>query len=734
MAFRLTKREEDNSENGSEKRAYNRAASSDILGQVEAVGVGFFWASDSAGNLVYLSQQAWDSLGEGGEKLVGKPITTIFAPTSLDGQMPTGRSLNLKIRSQSKIEDQIVQIDTGKTNDDGTPDLHCWRTTARPYFDSTKKFCGYRGVAADITRDFRHQQSVARQSQYDELTGLANRRRINSQLEKTLSSFKAAGRSCALMMLDLDRFKQVNDTMGHPAGDELLKQVAGRLKTIVNHRGEVGRIGGDEFQILLPDIDDRGELSDLAGRIIQMISQPYSINGKRASIGTSVGVAIAPYDGIDAAELISAVDLALYAAKEGGKGTSRFYNSDLKEAASRGVMIQEDLRDALVKGELRMNYQPLVNPQENQLKGFEALMRWEHPQQSHISPALFIPVAEQTDLIIELGEWALRQACADATKWTGTSRVAVNVSAKQFMSPGFTKMVASALASSGLDPSRLELEITESVFVGDVEEVDKTFASLKRLGIRLAMDDFGTGYSSLGYLKRAPFDKIKIDQSFVRGCTESGDTNPAIITAIVSLAKALNMETVAEGVEAEDELKLVTERGADLVQGYIYSKPLSQDEVVKRLEDGNLIFRPDGPPRFRADRMTVYRKIGLIHEDHYYDVMLRNLSKTGARIEGLGGVDTGENVVLDLGQGQIVVSTVVHSSDGSQGLEFETSLISDGTNGLMTRHRISPYALAEAGMPLTALGSNSFPMADMRDATKSAPKLVQLQLQNAPGS
>ncbi|MEP0190295.1 MAG: EAL domain-containing protein [Erythrobacter sp.] len=733
MAFRLLKRTENAPEVASEELPNSiSGSSSKIIEQIEEVGVGFFWASDQSGNLIYLSKQAQESLGDGAENLIGQPLTSAFVSTSVDGQSSSARSLNLKIRSQSKIDDLIVEIALSKSSEDRDPALNWWRTSARPYFNAAKEFCGYRGVAADITRDFRHQQSVARHSQYDELTGLANRRRITSQLEKTLNSFKTIGRSCALMMLDLDRFKQVNDTMGHPAGDELLKQVADRLKTIVQDRGEVGRLGGDEFQIILPDMDDRGELSDLAGRIIQMVSQPYSISGRRAIIGTSVGVAIAPYDGIDASELNSAVDLALYAAKENGKGTSRFYNADLKEAASRGVMIQEELRDALVKGELRLNYQPLVDPKENRLKGFEALMRWEHPEQGFISPALFIPVAEQTDLIIELGEWALRQACSDAVQWTGSPRVAVNVSAKQFMTPGFCKAVASALTSSQLEPNRLELEITESVFVGDVAEVDKTFASLKRLGVRLAMDDFGTGYSSLGYLKRAPFDKIKIDQSFVRGCTESGDTNPAIITAIVSLAKALDMETVAEGVEAKDELKLVTERGADLVQGYIYSKPLAHEDVLERLEGGDLIFRPDGPPRFRADRMTVYRKIGLIHEDHYYNVMLRNLSKTGARIEGLAGVEVDENVVLDLGHGQLVVSTVVHSVDGSQGLRFETSLISDGYSGLMTRHRISPYALAEAGMPLTALGSNAFPMAEMHEATKKSPKFLQLQLHNNP--
>jgi EAL domain-containing protein (putative c-di-GMP-specific phosphodiesterase class I) len=244
-------------------------------------------------------------------------------------------------------------------------------------------------------------------------------------------------------------------------------------------------------------------------------------------------------------------------------------------------------------------------------------------------------------LIIRLGNWALQQACKDAANWPEEIRIAVNVSAKQFMNADFCRCVAKALKSSGLAPERLELEITESVFVGEVDSVDDTFNALKKMGVRLALDDFGTGYSSLGYLKRAPFDKIKIDQSFVRGCTMSGDTNPAIISAIVALASALNMQTVAEGVEAMDELELVKQRGADLVQGYIFSKALSQEEIVARFEANEATFTPSGPARYRSDRQTVYRKIGLIHEDHYYDVILRNLSKSGARIEGLADVPKG---------------------------------------------------------------------------------------------
>ncbi|MEM7689882.1 MAG: EAL domain-containing protein [Pseudomonadota bacterium] len=727
MAFNLLRNAGSPSANqgAAEKEQEPRTASA-YLSQIEDAGVGLFWATNAAGELAYLSQCALASLDVPADRIVGRPLTSIFSPTSIDRDGEPARSLNLKLKSKSRIQDQVVEINLGNDAEDDPAKVRWWSISAKPYYTRGDNFAGYRGIASDITRDFLNQQQAARQSQYDELTGLANRRRLSHKVSATLSSFKSSGRSCALIMLDLDRFKHVNDTMGHPAGDELLKRVAERLKTIVDGKGEVGRLGGDEFQILLPDMDDRGHLADLARRIIHVVSQPYSLSGRRAMIGTSVGIAIAPYDGIEAEELNAAVDMALYAAKESGKGTFRFYSAELKDAAMRGAIIEEGLRDALTLGQVSLNYQPLINPRDNEVHAFEALMRWDHPEHGRISPGQFIPIAEQTDLIVRMGEWALMQACHDAVQWPGDRRVAVNISAKQFMTAGFVKTVADALAHTGLRPSRLELEITESVFVGDDENVDKTFASLKRLGVRLAMDDFGTGYSSLGYLKRAPFDKIKIDQSFVRGCTASGDTNPAIITAIVALASALNMETVAEGVEAMDELELVTERGADLVQGYIYSKPMPHDVVVKRLAGSKTLFRPEGPPRHRADRMTVLRKIGLIHEDHYYDVMLRNISRTGARVEGLGNVPKGEKVVLDLGGGQLVVSEVVHSKEIAQGVKFETPLINDGYSGLVTRHRVSPYALAAAGMPLKALGDGSYPMHMVQDSSgRRPPKFLQ---------
>jgi diguanylate cyclase (GGDEF)-like protein/PAS domain S-box-containing protein len=693
-----------------------------VLRDVEDLGVGMFWATDAEGRLTFLSGQAMQDVGREIGDLLGKPVVEVLRDLNVDAHGSSQRSLSFKIRARSKIEEHVVVLTTAR----GTS--RWWRLNGRPLMDGKGRFLGFRGSAVDISNQYSHDMQVAQQSQVDELTGLANRRKLGQRLTAMLSAFQVSRRSCALMMLDLDRFKQVNDTMGHPAGDELLKQVAQRLTAIVKDHGEVGRLGGDEFQVLLPDMDDRGTLGELANRIVQSISQPYRINGRRTIIGTSIGIAIAPYDGITAEELTIAADMALYSAKEARNGSFCFFTSDLRDASSKAARLVDRLRDAVDQNALKLAYQPLVDPVTNEVKCFEALLRWHDEDEGEISPADFIPLAENDDLIIKIGEVALHQACLDAVQWPEPIRVAVNVSARQFIRVGFRSTVADALASSGLNPERLELEITESVFVGDPEAVDAIFRDIKKLGVRLALDDFGTGYSSLGYLKHGHFDKIKIDQSFVRGCTENGDISPAIITAIVALAKAMGMETVAEGVEAMDELALVRDRGADLVQGFIYSPALVQDTLLERLADGRMKVEPSGPPRHRSERITIFRKAGLIHEDHYYDVILRNLSKSGARINGLAGVPVGTEVVLDLGHGQLVVSSVVNSNESSQGLKFETPLIRDGSGGFMTRHRISPYSLAEAGIPLAALGPGAFPLAKWRDANKSVPRFVQLDV------
>ena len=699
--------------------AFNAAERLAMLDAFEGAEIGWLWATDAEGRLLYLSASAMSKFGDG-VQVIGEHLGKLLETVSEDEEH-AGRPASFLLGARNRFADHPVRV----TSSAGEM---FWALTGVPQFDENSRFLGFRGGARDVTAVFAKQRDASRLAEFDSLTGLANRHRMLKRLTTMLAAFKAARRTCALLLLDLDRFKQVNDTLGHPAGDDLLKQVSQRLQRIVPKSGEIGRIGGDEFQIIIPDVDDRGQLGELGQRIIQMISQPYSIEGKRAIIGASLGIAIAPYDGLEVDDLIKSADLALYAAKGGGRGQYRFYSNDLKDSADERREIEEDLRDALARGELEMHYQPVVRSSDNVVVGFEALMRWNHPERGPINPGVFIPIAEESNLINQLGEWAIRQACADAAHWPGDLRVAVNVSAHQFTLDSLPSIVTNALASSGLNPGKLELEITESVFMADAEEVDLMFKRLKKIGVKLSLDDFGTGYSSLGYLRKAPFDKIKIDQSFVRGCTDKDNPSAAIITAIVSLADALRMETTAEGVEALDELALVRQLSATNVQGFIYSGAVSQEEVLEKLNSGDLTYQPTGPAKHRAERRSLFRRVGIIHEDHRYEAVLRNLSRTGAMVEGLLEVPIGTELVVDLGEGQLAVATVRRSHEATIGLEFETPLIRDGNDGLCTRHRISPYALAAAGMPLQALPPGYYTPPAQAPMMTSLPKFVQVQV------
>jgi diguanylate cyclase (GGDEF)-like protein len=665
-----------------------------LLDDFEEAGIGWIWASDGDGRLIYLSASAAEKLGQPLDAMLAQPLIALFESDSQNPDSQTGRPLNFQLAARNRIVDMVVRFVPGTKRE--AERQTWWLLTGLPKLDAGGNFIGYRGSARDVTVEYERKLEDSRLAEYDSLTGLANRHRMNRKLDALLASFKAARRSCAVMMLDLDRFKAVNDTMGHPAGDALLKQVAQRLTGIIGKRGEIGRLGGDEFQIILPDVDDRGTLGELAAKIVQLVSQPYPIDGKQAMIGTSVGAAIAPYDGDTREELIRNSDLALYAAKNGGRGQYRFYSSDLKDEAEERAQLLEDLRTALDKGELDLFYQPVVRIDDDLVVGCEALMRWEHPERGQVSPAIFIPIAEETNLIGPLGEWALHRACADAVKWPEAVRVAVNVSAVQFANAEFVNMVRAALEDSGLVPDRLELELTESILLGDSDTVAESFRALKALGVRLALDDFGTGFSSLSYLRSAPFDKIKVDRSFVNDATQADENSAKIIAAIIGLADALGMETTVEGVEAFDQLAVIRGKGAKYVQGFLYSRPMPVADLNACMESGALRIAPSGPDKFRSERRSVFLRIGVIHEDHRYEAILRDLSKTGARIEGLVGVPMETDLVLDLGGGQLVVCNVSRSKDAEIGVEFETALISDGAGGLCTRFRISPYALAAA--------------------------------------
>lgn len=665
-----------------------------LLQNFEESGRGWFWSTDAEGRITYLSASVCQKLGKSCDELSGKDFVELFLKP--DSSEDRQRTLPWVLMRQSKFDDLALQASE-------TEEEIWWAVSGRPYHTANGEFSGYRGSGTDITEQRRASRDNDRLATYDALTGLLNRHRMAKLLESTLSAFQLQKRACAIMLIDLDRFKQVNDTLGHPAGDALLKQVAERLIKVVGDKEKVSRLGGDEFQIILQDEEDRGDLGDMADRIIKSLSHPYSIEGSRCIIGASVGIAVSPFDGQSSEELVRNADLALYAAKGGGRGRFRFYSSDLLQAAEDRRVLEEDLRDAIARDEIWLAYQPVVNAQTNIVTGFEALMRWNHPERGNISPALFIPIAEEANMIGELGEWALRKACEQAATWPGKMKVAVNVSPIQFAKDTLPKMIKDALAVSGLSPERLELEITESVFLQDSDDTDTKFQLLKDIGVRLALDDFGTGYSSLGYLKTAPFDKIKIDQSFVRGATEPGSRNGAIISAIVALADALGMETTAEGIESLDQLDLIRDLQVSHVQGYVYSQPVSNDQLLAKCEAGDWEITPAGPAVQRGDRMTMYRKIGAIHENHYYNVVLRNLSTTGALIEGIVDVPLGTKFVLDFGDGQLAISTVVRSMVSQQGLEFEERLVNDGNGGLCTSRRVSPYMMAAAGMPLSNL-------------------------------
>ncbi|MEQ8309229.1 MAG: EAL domain-containing protein [Sphingopyxis sp.] len=670
-----------------------------LLRNYEESGRGWFWSTDTEGRITYITDAVAQMMGRPAASLIGTPFVELFLPA--DSHDERQRTLPFLMTRQSKFDD--LPLRGAFEGDD-----RWWAVSGRPQLDANGRFAGYRGSGIDITAQRRSAEDASRLALYDSLTGLANRFNISKKLDSTLAAFSQQQRPCAIMLLDLDRFKQVNDTLGHPAGDALLKQVAERLLKIVGDKEMVSRLGGDEFQIILPDIEDRGELGEMAADIIASLTQPYSVEGSRCIIGASVGVAIAPFDGQSSDDLVRNADLALYAAKGNGRGRFAFYSSDLHQAAEDRRVLEEDLRDALTRGEISIGYQPVVNAGSNVVTGVEALIRWTHRDRGHISPALFVPIAEETNLIWPLGEWVLLKACEDAASWPGEMRVAVNVSPIQFANPELPKVVARALAASGLSPDRLELEITESVFLGDTAETNRMFKALKDLGVRLALDDFGTGYSSLGYLQSAPFDKIKIDQSFVRGATEAGSRNGAIIAAIVALAEALDMETTAEGIESLDQLALVRKLNVSHVQGYIYSKPVPSAEVVRHGEAGSWTIKPSGPARQRNDRFSMFRKVTAIHDNHRYAVVIRNLSATGAFIEGILDVPIGTRFVIDFGEGQLVTATVRRSTKHQQGIEFEQTMVSDGNGGLCTRHRVSPYLIAAAAQPTSALALPTF--------------------------
>jgi diguanylate cyclase (GGDEF)-like protein len=441
----------------------------------------------------------------------------------------------------------------------------------------------------DITERRRIEAKIAYMAQYDALTDLPNRVKLYERLRQMLARPKR-GDHVAVFCLDLDRFKDVNDAHGHPVGDLLLQSVAGRLRQCIRDADMVARLGGDEFAIVQAGASQPTDATSLASRLIEVIGAPYEIGGRQVAIELSIGIALEPNDGRDPEQLLKNADLALYRAKSDGRGLYRFFEPEMDARMQARRALEIDLRKAIANNEFELFYQPLVDMRTERVTGFEALIRWHHPERGMIPPLDFIGIAEETGLIGPIGDWVLRRACAEAATWPSDVKIAVNLSPLQFKNKGLLRSVVSALAASGLSPNRLELEITESVLLQDGDTTLAMLHELRELGVRISMDDFGTGYSSLSYLRKFPFDKIKIDQTFIFDMSDHSDSL-AIVRAVIAMGNGLGIATAAEGVETAEQFKRLKLEGCTEVQGYLFSPPRPAAEVRGFLATINPAFK-----------------------------------------------------------------------------------------------------------------------------------------------
>ena len=633
-----------------------------LMRDFERAGRGWFWETDRGGQLVYISPTVAAKLGLPLADILGRPFTDIIRKR-VGNDDSEERTLGFSLSSRTPFNELTVQAAV-----DG--EERWWSISGHPISNELGNFQGFRGSGTDLTEKKRSEREINQLARYDTLTGLANRLHITDLLERALRNHMGQAQPCALLLMDLDRFKAVNDTLGHPVGDQLLQQVAGRVTQIVGDKGQVGRLGGDEFQIVLPQIVQAEKLAGIANAIILSLAKPFAIEGEQVRIGSSIGIAVSEGDGVTSSALVRNSDLALYAAKDAGRGVYRFYADAMHNQASERKAIEDALRDALAKDELKLLYQPIVDVGSEHISGFEALIRWQRNMGDVISPSKFIPIAEESNLIVPIGEWIIRSACDAIARLGPDYRVAVNVSPRQFANEKLPATIMNAVAAAGIRPEQLELEITEGVFLDESPENLEMFQKLKRTGVRLALDDFGTGYSALGYLKKAPFDKIKIDQSFVLGAADPSSMNAAIISSIVGLATALDMETTAEGVETHDDLALIRGLGCSHVQGYIYGKPMDLNEVLAILAQGGGRVVAQGFKSAREPRVRTFRTIQIESGGYRYEAIIRNISSRGALIEGLWNVPDGTRLMIEFGSDEIVEASARWSEGNRVGVQF----------------------------------------------------------------
>lgn len=545
-----------------------------LLREFEEGDADWLWQVDSNRRLCQVSPRLAFALGMPPAEIDGMSLIQQIAGPDWD----TGRfdpSLHVladKLKNREAFADLLVRVTAAG-------EQRWWELSGTPKYDEDGQFQGFRGVGSDVTTQRESSDKIAWMARYDPLTQLPNRVMVTESMAEALTAAKQWRGRCAFLMIDLDRFKAVNDTLGHMVGDRLLGEVSARLKAVVGDRETCGRLGGDEFAIVIRDASDIGHVARVADHAIAALSRPYEIDNHTLYIGASVGSALGPRDGDTVETLMRNADLALYRSKDEGGGRHKFYEPSLHQQAEERRKLEVSLRTALERGEFQLAYQPVVDATREGVVSFEALLRWNSPEHGFISPVKFIPLAEDTRLIVPIGDWVLREACREAMRWPDDVKVAVNVSGEQLLDSGFIPSVVGALAATGLAASRLEIEVTESIFVRDATTARAALEQIMALGCGIALDDFGTGYSSLGYIRNLRFSTIKVDRSFVQGAAVGNAESLAIIRAVVAMADSLDMSTTAEGVETEKELAMVRELGCKKIQGYFFGRPMPATEA-----------------------------------------------------------------------------------------------------------------------------------------------------------